>query len=100
MKCTTNHKLTFKTWCKLVTIDQGVTKTSVLENNWISSIEFYIYIYIYIYINYIIHYKIKGHNHQVPKTVRVPRNKTNPKKINLKFTKMQVTTINTECTDS
>ena len=57
-------------------------------------------LYIYIYINYIIHYKIKGHNHQVPKTVRVPRNKTNPKKINLKFTKMQVTTINTECTDS
>ena len=40
-----------------------------------------IYIYIYIYINYIIHCKIKRHNHQVPKTVRVPGNKTNPKKI-------------------
>ena len=35
----------------------------------------------YIYINYIIHCKIKRHNHQVPKTVRVPGNKTNPKKI-------------------
>ena len=31
--------------------------------------------------NYIIHCKIKRHNHQVPKTVRVPGNKTNPKKI-------------------
>ena len=40
----------------------------------------------YIYINYIIHYKIKRHNHQVPKTVRVPGNKTNPKKIKQKFT--------------
>ena len=38
-------------------------------------------LYIYIYINYIIHCKIKRHNHQVPKTVRVPGNKTNPKKI-------------------
>ena len=38
------------------------------------------FLYIYIYINYIIHCKIKRHNHQVPKTVRVPGNKTNPKK--------------------
>ena len=36
---------------------------------------------VYIYINYIIHCKIKRHNYQVPKTVRVPGNKTNPKKI-------------------
>ena len=35
----------------------------------------------YIYINYIIPDKIKRHNHQVHKTVRVPGNKTNPKKI-------------------
>ena len=41
----------------------------------------YIYIYMNIYMNYIIHCKIKRHNHQVPKTVRVPGNKTNPKKI-------------------
>ena len=39
------------------------------------------YIYIYIYINYILHCKIKRPNHQVHKTVRVPGNKTNPKKI-------------------
>ena len=30
---------------------------------------------------YIIHSKIKSDNHQVPKIVRVPGNKTNPKKI-------------------
>ena len=46
--------------------------------------------------------KIKKDNHQVPDIVRVPRNKTNPKKIRLKIYKqMQVTTaINTEFTDS
>ena len=55
------------------------------------------------YINYIIHCKTKRYNHQVPKTVRVPENKTNPKKIKEKFTNdavFTVTTINTECTDS
>ena len=41
---------------------------------------------VYIYINYNIHCKIKRHNYQVPKTVRVPGNKTNPKKIKEKFT--------------
>ena len=30
-------------------------------------------------INYIIHCKIKKDNHQVPKIIWVPRNKTNPK---------------------
>ena len=35
----------------------------------------------FFYISYIIHCKIKRHNHRVPKTVRVPGNKTNPKKI-------------------
>ena len=35
----------------------------------------------FIYINYIIHCKIIRHNHQIPKIVRVPGNKTNPKKI-------------------
>ena len=39
-----------------------------------------LYIYIYIYINHIIHCKIKRDNQQVPKIVRVPGNKTNPKK--------------------
>ena len=43
-----------------------------------------IYIYIYIYKNYIIHCKIKKNNHQVPKIIRVPGNKTNPKKKNKK----------------
>ena len=33
-----------------------------------------------IYINYIIHCKIKKDNLQVPKIIRVPENKTNPKK--------------------
>ena len=47
----------------------------------------YIYIYIYIYLNYIIHCKIKKDNYQVPKIVRVPRNKINPKKIRLKICK-------------
>ena len=46
----------------------------------------YIYIYIYIYINYMIHCKIKRDNHQVPKMVRIPGNKTNPKKTKWKFT--------------
>ena len=41
----------------------------------------YIYMYIHTYISYIMHYKIKGHNPQVPETVRVLENKTNPKKI-------------------
>ena len=40
----------------------------------------YIYIYICMYINYIIHCKIKKGNHQVPKIIRVPGNKTNPNK--------------------
>ena len=52
------------------------------------------------YINYIIHCKIKRHNQQVSKAVRVPGNKTNPKKIKKNLQIMQVTTINTECTDS
>ena len=42
---------------------------------------------IYIYINYIIHCKIKRDNDQVPKIVRVPRNKTNPKKRKIKIYK-------------
>ena len=33
------------------------------------------------------HCKIKRENHQVPKTVRVPGNKTNPKKIRIKIYK-------------
>ena len=37
--------------------------------------------FFYIYINYIIHCKIKKDNHQVPKIIRAPGNKTNPKKI-------------------
>ena len=37
--------------------------------------------FLFFYINYIIHCKIKRDNHQVPKIVRVPKNKTNPKKI-------------------
>ena len=36
---------------------------------------------IYIYKNYIIHCRIKRDNRQVPKILRVPRNKTNPKKM-------------------
>ena len=35
----------------------------------------------FFYMNYIIHCKIKRHNHRVRKTVRVLGNKTNPKKI-------------------
>ena len=36
----------------------------------------------FFYINYIIYtFKIKRDNHQVPKIVRVPRNKAKPKKI-------------------
>ena len=35
----------------------------------------------FFYINYIIHCKIKKDNHQVPKIIRVPGNKRNPKKI-------------------
>ena len=38
------------------------------------------FVYIYIYMNYIIDCKIKKDNHQVPKMVRVPGNKTNPKR--------------------
>ena len=43
--------------------------------------------YTYIHIYYIIHCKIKRDNHQVPKIVRVPGNKTNPKKIRIKICK-------------
>ena len=32
-KCTTNRKLTYKTWCKFVCIDHGVSKRPFLENN-------------------------------------------------------------------
>ena len=42
--------------------------------------KFFLYIYIYIYINNIIYCKIKKDNHQVPKIIRVPGNKKNPKK--------------------
>ena len=47
------------------------------------------------------HCKIKRDNHQIPKIVRVPRNKTNTKKkINKKLQTMQATTaMNTEFTD-
>ena len=41
----------------------------------------------FFFINYIIHCKIKRDNHQVPKIVRVHRNKINPKKIRLKIYK-------------
>ena len=41
---------------------------------------------LYIYMNHIIHCKIKRDNHQVPKIVRVPGNKTNSKIIKWKFT--------------
>ena len=44
------------------------------------------YIHMY-FINYIIHRKIKRDNHQVPKIVTVPGNKTNPKKIRIKIYK-------------
>ena len=50
----------------------------------VSQIKFY---FILFYINYIIHCKIKKGNHQVPKIIRVPRNKINPKKITLKIYK-------------
>ena len=39
------------------------------------------------YLNYIIHCKIRRDNHQVPKIVKVPENKTNPKKIGPKIYK-------------
>ena len=42
--------------------------------------------FIFININYVIHCRIKRDNHQVPKIVRVPGNKTNPKKRKEKFT--------------
>ena len=45
----------------------------------------YIYIY-YIHINYIIHCKFKRDNHQAHKVIRLPGNKTNPKKTKQKFT--------------
>ena len=44
-------------------------------------VKVFFYMYIYLYMNYIIHCKIERHNHQVPKTVRAPVNKTNLKKI-------------------
>ena len=51
----------------------------------------------YIYINYIIHCKIKKDNQQVPKIIRVPANKINPKG---RKQKMQLAaTTNTEYTD-
>ena len=43
---------------------------------------------------YIIHSKIKSDNHQVPKIVRVPGNKTNPKKRKEKFTNSASNTCN------
>ena len=46
----------------------------------------YIYIYIYIYIFYIIQCKIKRDNYEVPRTLRVLKNKTNSKKRKEKFT--------------
>ena len=57
----------------------------------------YVYVYVmYIYIHIYNYCKIKRGNHQVPKTVRVPENKTNPKKIKYKFTNNAITTaINT-----
>ena len=36
-------------------------------------------------VNYIIHSKTKKDNHQIPKIIRVPENKTNPKKRKEKF---------------
>ena len=51
-------------------------------------------------INYIIHCEIckmkKKNNHQV----QVPENKTNPKKMQQKFTNSVTASINTEYTDS
>ena len=41
----------------------------------------------FFYINYIIHCKIKIDNDEVPKIVRAPGNKTNPKKIRIKIYK-------------
>ena len=54
---------------------------------WDQSIKVRSLFFLYININYIIHCKIKKDNHQVPKIVRVPRNKINPKKIRLKIYK-------------
>ena len=45
---------------------------------------FYIFLNIYFYIT---HCKIKRDNHQVPKIVRIPGNKANPKKIRIKIYK-------------
>ena len=47
----------------------------------LKAVQAILYNFFYIYINYIIHCKIKKDNHQVPKIIRVPGNKTNPKKI-------------------
>ena len=61
--------------------------------------QFFIFLKFLLYINHIIHCKIKRDNHQVPKIVRVSRNKINPKKKKLQI--VQATTaINTEFTDS
>ena len=62
--------------------------------------QFFIFLIFFLYINYILHCKIKRDNHQVPKIVRVSRNKINPKK-KKKLQIVQATTaINTEFTDS
>ena len=45
-----------------------------------------LYTYIYIYIFYIIQCKIKRDNYEVPRTLRVLKNKTNSKKRKEKFT--------------
>ena len=44
-------------------------------------------LFIFFYINYIIHCKIKRDNQQAPKIVRVPGNKTKPKKVRIKIYK-------------
>ena len=44
--------------------------------------------------NYIIHCKIEKDNHQIPKIIRVPGNKTNPKKENKKFTNNAISYYN------
>ena len=52
------------------------------------------FLYIHIYINYIIRCKIKKDNQQVPKIIRVPGNKTNPKKIKKKITNNAISYYN------
>ena len=65
------------------------TNTSIdSDGNKLRFIYIYIhtYIYIYIYIFYIIQCKIKRDNYEVPRTLRVLKNKTNSKKRKEKFT--------------